>query len=559
MFATLKISTRLLIMVALAAIGIVVVAAVGLSALKDNLLDDRKAKLQEVVGLARQAIDFDYRAAQKAGVSEAETIERSKALVRSLRFGKDGYFLALDSKGVVQAHPNPKVEGQANLDVKDSDGVYFTREQIAVAANGGGFVAYRFPRGGVGEPLLKVAYAAEFKPYGWAIVGGTYIDDINAILWLQVWRIGALAGLALFLVGGVSLFLSHGIVGPISGMTTAMRKLAAGDTVSEIPARERRDEVGAMAQSVQVFKDRIIEAATLRGQQEELKVKAEAEKKAIMASIANEFESGVRASLNALGTAATEMRTTSQGMASTAEELSAQASAVAGAAERASANVETVAAATEELASSVAEIGRQVSQSTEIAGQAVKEADRTNATVQGLSKAAHNIGDVVKLISDIASQTNLLALNATIEAARAGEAGKGFAVVASEVKSLATQTAKATEEIAAQVTAMQSATGQAVQAIQGIGATIATISEITVTIAATVEQQSVATHEIARNVHEASRGTSQVSSNVDGVSQAAAQTGAAATAVLSSSDALGEQTTTLRAHVDAFLGNIRAA
>jgi methyl-accepting chemotaxis protein len=528
MFANFRISTRLLVMVALAAIGIVAVAGVGLSALKDNLLEDRKAKLQEIVGLARQAIEFDYQAAQKAGLSEAETIARGKALLRSLHFGKDDYFVALDRQGVVQAHPNPKVEGKEMMGVKESDGVYFSRDQIEAAANGGGFVAYRFPRGGVGEPLPELAYSAEFKPYGWAISGGVYIDDLNAIFWSQVWRISALIGLTLLLVISVSLFLGRGIVNPISAMTTAMRKLAAGDTATEIPARERGDEVGVMAQSVQVFKDKMIEAALLHSQQEELKAKAEAEKKTLMRNIADEFEHGVRASLNTLGTAATEMRTTSQGMSSTAEELSAQATTVAAAAEQASANVQTVAAATEELASSVAEIGRQVSKSTKIAGGAVEEANHTDATVQGLSQAAHNIGDVVKLISDIASQTNLLALNATIEAARAGDAGKGFAVVASEVKSLATQTAKATQEIAAQVATMQSATGQAVQAIHRIGATIVTISEITVAIAATVEEQGVATREIARNVHEAAQGTSQVSSNIGGVSQAAAETGTAA-------------------------------
>jgi methyl-accepting chemotaxis protein len=304
-----------------------------------------------------------------------------------------------------------------------------------------------------------------------------------------------------------------------------MMRLAGGDLTTEVSEASRRDEVGAMAGAVGVFKKNMIEAAHLRSQQEELKTTAEAEKKTLVLQIADEFERGVSASLNTLGIAASEMRTTSQGMSSTAKELSAQATSVAAAAEEASSNVQTVATATEELASSVAEIGRQVGQSTKIAGQAVEEANRTNATVHGLSQAADKIGDVVKLISDIASQTNLLALNATIEAARAGDAGKGFAVVASEVKSLATETAKATQEIAAQVATMQSVTSEAVQAIQGISATIATISEITVTIAATIEERGAATHEIARNVEEAAQGTRQVSSNIASVNQAAVGTG----------------------------------
>ena len=240
-----------------------------------------------------------------------------------------------------------------------------------------------------------------------------------------------------------------------------------------------------------------------------------------------------------------------------AEQTSAQASTVAAAAEEASVNVQTVAAAAEQLHASVSEISRQVGHSTRITSEAVEAAQHSNATVLGLSSAAQKIGDVVKLISDIASQTNLLALNATIEAARAGEAGKGFAVVASEVKSLANQTAKATENIASQVQAMQSATTEAVSSIQGISQTITTISEIATAIAAAVEEQGQATQEIARNVQEAARGTDQVSSNIAGVKQAAIETGSSAGLVLSSATHLGQQADTLRADVTDLLAKIR--
>ncbi len=441
----------------------------------------------------------------------------------------------------------------------DSDGVFFTRQQIEIAAKGGGFVSYRFPRVGADTPFPKISYAVEFKPYDWTIGGGIYLDDIDAIFWSQLWRIGALVGVALLLVVGMSLLLGRSILRPIAGMTAAMRKLAEGDTETAIPARERRDEVGAMAQSVQIFKDNMIEAVRLRGEQEELKVRGEADKKGFLSRLADDFESGVRQSLDALAGAATEMKVTSTSMSATAEEASQQATTVAAVAERASANVQTVAAATEELSSSVSEIGRQVTQSTRIAGQAVEEANRTNMTVQGLSAAAQKIGDVVKLISDIASQTNLLALNATIEAARAGEASKGFAVVASEVKSLASQTAKATEEISAQVAAMQGATTEAVQAIESIGGTIGAINEIATAIALAVEQQGSATQEIAHNVQEAAQGTGKVSRNIVGVNQAAGKTGAAANQVLRSAEQLSGQAASLRADVDRFLVNIRAA
>jgi methyl-accepting chemotaxis protein len=559
MLGNLRISSKLLMMVILSALGIVGVAGVGLSALRDNLLEDRKAKLQDLVLLARQAVEQNYEVSRSAGLSDAETLERGSKLLRTLRFGKDDYFLAFGPNSAVQVHPNPKVEGKNLTGSPDSDGVFYTRQLIEMGNKGGGFVAYRFPRPGSDQPVPKISYSTQFKPYGWVIAGGIYVDDVDAIFWTQVQRIGALVGFGLLLVVGMSLLLSRSIVKPIVDMTGAMRKISEGDISIVVPAQDRRDEVGAMAQSVQVFKDNMIEAARLRAEQDELKVQSESEKKNLLRKMADDFELGVRQSLDTLTGAATEMRATSQSMSATAEETSHQATTVAAVAEQASANVQTVAAATEELSTSVSEIGRQVAESTKIAGQAVEQANRTNVTVQGLSAAAQKIGAVVKLISDIASQTNLLALNATIEAARAGEAGRGFAVVASEVKSLASQTAKATEDISAQVAAMQDATAEAVQAIESIGGTIGSINEIATVIASAVEEQGSATREIARNVQEAAQGTSEVSSNIVGVNAAAGETGTAATQVLASAEQLSGQAATLRGDVDRFLANIRAA
>jgi methyl-accepting chemotaxis protein len=559
MFGNMRISYKLSIMLGLSVLGIAAVAGVGLSALWSNLLEDRKAKLQDVVLMARQALDLNYQASRQAGLSEADAVERGKALLRVFRFGKDDYFYAVNAQGVMQVNANPKVEGKNLYDASDSNGVFFVREQIELAAKGGGFESFRFPRPNGGEPIAKLAYAVEFKPYGWVMGGGIYLDDFYAIFWAQVRQIGLLVSLGLLLVAGLFLLLGRSIVNPINAMTAAMRKIAEGETSTSIPALERGDEVGAMAQSVQVFKDNMIEASRLRGEQDVLKAQADAERKLFLTRMADEFERGVRASLDSLAGAATEMQATSKSMSATAGEASQQAATVAAVAEQASANVQTVAAATEELSSSVSEIGRQVTQSTQIAGQAVAEANRTNVTVQGLSAAAQKIGDVVKLISDIASQTNLLALNATIEAARAGEAGRGFAVVANEVKSLAGQTAKATDEISAQVGAMQGATTEAVQAIESIGRTIGAINEITSAISIAVDQQGSATQEIARSVHEAAQGTGQVSGNIASVNQAADKTGSAANKVLFSAEQLSGQAATLRTDVDRFLANIRAA
>ncbi len=276
-------------------------------------------------------------------------------------------------------------------------------------------------------------------------------------------------------------------------------------------------------------------------------------------SLADSLEASVKTVASQVSTSAIDMRGAAEDMTLKAEQTTQQATTVAAASEEASVNVQTVASAAEELNASVAEITRQVAASTKITNQAVDEARATNAQVEGLAKAAQKIGEVVKLISDIAGQTNLLALNATIEAARAGEAGKGFAVVASEVKNLANQTAKATEDIISQVTAIQAETQGAVEAIQRIGNTISTINEISTAIASAVEEQGAATREIARNVQEASAGTSEVSSNILHVTETAKQTGATAKQMQDNSNALVQHSDTLRGEVDGFLTSIRAA
>jgi len=353
--------------------------------------------------------------------------------------------------------------------------------------------------------------------------------------------------------------IGRGISTPVVAMTTAMQRLAAGDKQAVIPAQDRKDEIGQMAATVEVFKHNMIEADRLRTEQEQAKVRAESDKRAVMNKMADEFETSVKGIVQMVSSSSTELQVTAQSMSSTAEETQRQSTTVAAAAEQASTNVQTVATAAEELSASIAEIGRQVSESARIAGQAVEDAGRTNAQVQTLAEAAQKIGDVVKLINDIAGQTNLLALNATIEAARAGEAGKGFAVVASEVKSLATQTAKATEDIGNQIRSIQTATADSVQAIATIGQTIGRISEISTTIASAVEEQGAATKEIARNVQQASAGTHEVSANITGVTKAATDTGAAASQVLGAAGELSKQSETLHAQVDAFIAKVRAA
>jgi methyl-accepting chemotaxis protein len=349
-----------------------------------------------------------------------------------------------------------------------------------------------------------------------------------------------------------------GVSRPIALMTATMQRLAGRDMAVEISGLGRRDEIGGMAGAVQIFKDNMIAADRLAALQAEENA-AKLRRGQLVEALTKEFETKIGELAGALAASSSEMQQTAQSMSTTAEETNQQSGAVATAADEASANVQTVASAAEELSASIGEIGRQVAQSTAIAGQAVAEAQRTDATVQALAAGAQKIGAVVSLITDIAGQTNLLALNATIEAARAGDAGKGFAVVASEVKSLANQTAKATEEIAGQVTQIQETTGNAVAAIQRIGATIGELSSIATAIASAVEQQGAATQAIARNVQLAAEGTQRVTGNIAGVKAAANTTGAAATQVLGAAGALSTQSERLSREVDLFLAGVKAA
>jgi methyl-accepting chemotaxis protein len=365
------------------------------------------------------------------------------------------------------------------------------------------------------------------------------------------------SAIVMIVATGLSLLLFAITVGrtvttPIIRAVAVMRRLAEGDLAVDIAVSDSRDEIGAMARAIAVFKRNAIERQAL--QEREMAEIARREERARRRDAATAaFNTDVAGILNMVTSASTELDSTAASLSATAEEASRQAAVVAAGAEEANANVATVAAATEELSASIGEISHQMVEARTVAGHANEESKRANERIQGLVDSAQRIGEVVRLIQDIASQTNLLALNATIEAARAGEAGKGFAVVANEVKTLASQTARATEEITGQVQAVQGSTQEAVQAIAGIGSTIARIHEISATIAAAVEEQGAATNEIARNVALAAAGTSEVTNNIAAVNEVARETGESAAQVLAATGELNTQSSRLKDVIDSFL------
>ena len=352
--------------------------------------------------------------------------------------------------------------------------------------------------------------------------------------------------------------IARSITRPVGAMTGVMQELADGNLDVDVPGSDRKDEIAAMARTVQVFKDNSLRVRQLQADQKALEDKQKDEQKKARLELADGFETSVSHIVQSVSAAATELQATAEGMSHSADQATRQSDTVAGSAEQAAGNVNTVAAAAEELSSSIAEISRQVTESSNMIEQATREADETDAKVKQLDAAAEKIGAVVALITDIAEQTNLLALNATIEAARAGDAGKGFAVVANEVKNLASQTGKATEEISQQIAAIQSETRDTVDAIARIASMVQRVNEVGSTIAAAVEEQGAATQEIARNTQEAATGTTTVTESIGAVSQAIGETGIASTSVLTAASDLSTQSEKLNSEINRFLAQVRS-
>ncbi len=562
LLSRLKIRTKLASMVALSALTVCAIIAFSATLSQSRMLEDRIVQLRTAVDLLHglaQSLQDDV-AAGKMTLAEAQAQFRLRG--KKMTFGNgQGYGVAYnpDSSLLLNAG-NPQLEGKIT-GATDANGVLIAKAQIDAAKlkAEGSITAYLYPRPGQSVAIKKIAYVRAFTPWNATISYGLYVDDLDTDANALLLRLGAIGAGILVLMALLSWMVARDVLGALDRQRSRMQRIAGGSLDEAVEETDRGDEIGRMAETLEMLRQTALTARKLEAEQVASKQRGENEKREALVALADRFDASVGRLVGMMASGSNELEATAQSMTGTAERTNHRATVVGTAAAEASARVQTVATAAEELSSSISEISRQVAQSADIASRAVDNARRTDTIVRALADGAHQIEHVAELISSIAEQTNLLALNATIEAARAGEAGRGFAVVAAEVKSLASQTAEATKEIGTRISQIQDATTEAVEAIQGITATIEEVNAIATSIGSAIEEQGAATAEIARNVTQTAQATQEVTTNIGGVSAAATETGSAASQVLAAASGLSKQAEQLSGEVNTFLAGVRAA
>ena len=559
MLERVSIKGKLSIILGVSAAGLVLVLLVSLFGLRAEMMRDRQDKTRSVVEVAYTLVAH-YEALSRSGAMPPDAAKAGAiTALKALRYAGDEYFFISDLTPRMVMHPfKPELDGTDLSRNADPNGKRLFVEFAAVAKDGGqGFVDYMWPKPGAAEPVAKLSYVRGFQPWGWVIGSGIYIDDVDSAFWAAAVRLGTIGLVLTLAAAALAVMVSRVLLHGLTGMTAVMQKLADGDTSLEVPAQDHQDEIGTMARTMEVFRQHMMELQR-HWERQQIEHRVTEQRARALERLTERFDQTITRMVGTVSTAVEGLEETAATLTNTADRNMQQAASVAGASQQASANVQTVAAAAEELSGAIAEISHQVTVSSEISNRAVEASHRADHQIARLGDAAQRIGDVAGLITSIASQTNLLALNATIEAARAGEMGKGFAVVAGEVKTLAGQTAKATEDILTQISDVQHATSSAVEAIREIATIIGQSDEIGTSIAAAVQEQGAATGEIARSASEAAVGTEQVSVSIGGVSASALETEQAAKTVLGAAHSLTTQAGALQELVDSFLVNVEA-
>ena len=559
----LRIRGRLYMLVAIFALGCTTIAGVLVFLQSERQMDTRVRQLESLVDASFGVLDNMRAFAQSGAMTEDEAKKRALSIIGTMKYGHNNsdYYVVWNNNAnieMIMTGGRKDTIGSSQVDQKDLTGRYFQREMMRdLQATGRSVIHFLWTRPNSKEPIGKTNFAKIYQPWNMIVASGVFDDDLDAERNAMILQTGSIALVLILILAGVTIWIARGISNPLAKLRSVMLDLAENRKPSEEVDTKRNDEIGEMARAVAVFQDSVSQRAILE-EKARTEQSTRAERQARVDQLIAGFRSTIGDVLKAVNANMSQLDGTAKALSHVAKEATAQANAASGASEQAATNVQSVASATEELGSSVEEIGRQVGQANHVVSEATALAERTNESVSSLADAAQKIGNVVDLIRAIAEQTNLLALNATIEAARAGEAGKGFAVVASEVKSLASQTAKATEEIGAQVSGIQGSTKDAVEAIRTITATMGDIGRVTSVIATTVEQQTQATREISRNVALAAEGSGTVASNVTKVNTAITKAQESANDVLGSSGELAETARRLQASVDGFLVEVAA-
>jgi methyl-accepting chemotaxis protein len=522
----LRLRTKLVLLLALSTMAIIASIMAGASLMHQRMIDDRVGELRAVVQSAMGFAKSLEKQVAAGRLTHDQAFTQFRDDLHTMRFDDTNYVLVQTYDGLVLMHGGDAGREGKPTASKDAAGKTSAELARAVLSNTDeGTITYLALKPGTKQPEPKLSYVARFAPWQAVFIAGAWTDDLDESYHSALFRLGSVGGTILAAVLLVAWFINRDISGSLGKLKAAMEKLAHGELSTDIPGIDRRDEVGAMASTVQVFKEHMAKEEQLASARTQDQLRSAAEKQAALTSMADKIESETTIALQEVGARTSAMTATAEEMSASAVRTGNSAQSAATASAQALSNAQTVASASEQLSASIREIGSQVAQSTEIVGRAVEAGAETRQTIEALNEQVGRIGAVADMIGEIAAKTNLLALNATIEAARAGDAGKGFAVVASEVKALATQTARSTEEIAQHIAQVRSATGVSVAAVVRIEKTIGEINAIAGSIAAAVEEQAAATAEIARNVAETASAANEMTSRTAEVSAEAEQTG----------------------------------